>query len=225
MKERPVTERPYEKCLASGAQSLTDGELLAVILRCGTKNLSVLELACLLLEKHPVYKGISGLHHLDYQMLLEIPGIGKVKATNLLCVLELSKRLARSSVAEMYDFSSPENVAAYFMEELRHLEEERVKLLLLNTRQKMIRETTLSAGTTNQAYVPVREIFLAALKHSAAAVLLVHNHPSGEPGPSKEDILLTRRVKEAGELLDIPLLDHVIIGDHCYVSLKEKGLI
>ena len=111
MKERPETERPYEKCLRAGAESLTDGELLAVIIRCGTRSCTALELAFSLLNRHPVYKGLAGLHHLDIEMLKEIPGIGNVKAIEILCVLELSKRLARASIKEESDFSSPDYIA------------------------------------------------------------------------------------------------------------------
>ena len=112
MKERPETERPYEKCLRAGAESLTDGELLAVIIRCGTRSCTALELAFSLLNRHPVYKGLAGLHHLDIEMLKEIPGIGNVKAIEILCVLELSKRLARASIKEESDFSSPDYIAS-----------------------------------------------------------------------------------------------------------------
>ena len=115
MKERPETERPYEKCLRAGAESLTDGELLAVIIRCGTRSCTALELAFSLLNRHPVYKGLAGLHHLDIEMLKEIPGIGNVKAIEILCVLELSKRLARASIKEESDFSSPDYIAAYYL--------------------------------------------------------------------------------------------------------------
>ncbi len=121
MKQRPETERPYEKCLKAGAESLTDGELLAVLIRCGTKNYSALELAFALLDRHPVYKGLAGLYHLDMEMLKTIPGIGNVKAIEILCALELSKRLARASIKEESDFSSPEYIASYYMEEMRHL--------------------------------------------------------------------------------------------------------
>lgn len=225
MKERPQTERPYEKCMESGAESLTDGELLAVILRCGIRNCSALELACKLLEKHPVYEGLAGLHHLDYHTLREIPGIGKVKAVELLCVMELSKRLARASVDRQVEFTSPDYVASFYMEDMRHLESEQVRLLLLNNRSRLIRDVVLSRGTVNQALVPVRDIFVTALRYGAVSLILLHNHPSGDPEPSREDILLTNRLKEAGLMLDIPLVDHIIIGDCCYCSFRERQML
>lgn len=225
MKERPETERPYEKCMKVGAESLTDGELLAVILRCGTKKHSAMELAYGLLDCHPVYKGLAGLYHLDRETLKSLPGIGDVKAVLLLCVLELSKRLARSSLARNSDFSAPEYIAAYYMEEMRHLSVEKVKLLLLDGRHRLMRDVTISTGTANSASVPLRTIFVEALKHEAVYLILLHNHPSGYPEPSREDLVITRKVKEAGELLGIPLTDHIIIGDRCFTSLREEGML
>ena len=200
MKQRPETERPYEKCLKAGAESLTDGELLAVLIRCGTKNYSALELAFALLDRHPVYKGLAGLYHLDMEMLKTIPGIGNVKAIEILCALELSKRLARASIKEESDFSSPEYIASYYMEEMRHLCVEKVMLLLLT-------------------------IFVEALRYEAVYMILIHNHPSGCPEPSREDLVITKQIKEAGELLGIPLSDHIIIGDKCYTSLREQQMM
>ena len=167
MKQRPETERPYEKCLKAGAESLTDGELLAVLIRCGTKNYSALELAFALLDRHPVYKGLAGLYHLDMEMLKTIPGIGNVKAIEILCALELSKRLARASIKEESDFSSPEYIASYYMEEMRHLCVEKVMLLLLDGRHRLMKEILLSKGTANSSWVPVRTIFVEALRYEA----------------------------------------------------------
>ncbi|MDD7114081.1 MAG: DNA repair protein RadC [Lachnospiraceae bacterium] len=225
MKERPLSERPYEKCLEFGPESLSDGELLAVLLRSGTRECSSLELAWTILEKHPVYKGIAGLYHLNLPMLKEIPGIGNVKAIEILCVGELSKRLARASIDLETDFSSPDYIAAYFMESMRHLETEKVMLLLLDGRHRLLKEVSLSKGDTNSAFVSVKGIFLEAFRFEAASIVLIHNHPSGYPEPSREDLVLTRRVKEAGELLGIPLLDHIIIGDRCFVSLREQKMM
>ena len=225
MKERPVSERPYEKCLAYGPEALSDGELLAVILRSGTRECSALELAWKILEKHPVYKGIAGLYHMKIGMLKEIPGIGNVKAIEILCILELSKRLSRASVAREADFSSPEYIAAYYMESMRHLEEERVLLLLLDGKHRLMKEIFLSQGTANSAYVSVKSIFTEAFRHEAVHIILLHNHPSGCPEPSREDLVLTRRIREAGELLGIPLTDHIIIGDQCFTSLREQKMM
>ena len=225
MKERPVAERPYEKCQETGPESLSDGELLAVILRSGTKERSVLEMAWELLDAHPSKKGLLGLCHMDREMLTHIPGIGDVKATQILCLLELSRRIARISDSGEGDFSCPEQVAGYYMEHMRHLDNEKVILLLLDNRNRLIRELVLSVGSENAAFVSVREIFRKALNVHAAGLILLHNHPSGLPEPSRDDLVLTKNIKEAGEMMGIPLLDHIIIGDLCFTSLKEQQML
>ncbi len=225
MKDRPVSERPYEKCLEYGAGSLTDGELLAVILRSGTKNCSALDLACMLLDAHPLHKGITGLHHMDLPSLTSIPGIGNVKAVELLCVAELARRLASSPGVRARDFSSPELIADCYMEQMRHLEEEHVKLLMLNGKHCLIREEEISVGTANSACVSARDIFMTALKYQAVYLILIHNHPSGDPEPSRQDLVLTRQIREAGDLLGIPLSDHIIIGNQRFISLRERKMM
>lgn len=223
MKNRPITERPYEKCLKNGPESLSDGELLAVILRTGARNCSALELAWQILDRHPIYKGLAALHHIDMKMLKTIPGIGDVKAIEILSIVELSKRLSRASLPTDHDFSSPDYIAAYYMEHVRHLDHEKVILLLLNGRHRLIREVPLSSGTANSAYVSTRSILIEALRSGAVYMILIHNHPSGDPEPSREDLVLTRRIREAGELIGIPLSDHIVIGDRCFVSLREQN--
>lgn len=225
MKDRPLEERPYEKCLKEGPGILTDGELLAVILRTGAKDCSAVELAWDILDKHPVYKGLAGLAHLSPELLKQIPGIGNVKTVQILCAVELSRRLSRASLSSEKDFSSPDYIAAYYMEHMRHLEAEKVFLLLLDGRHQLIKEITLSQGTAGSAYVSVKTIFLEAFRHGAVSIILLHNHPSGWPEPSREDLVLTRQVKEAGDLLGIPLTDHIIIGDQCYTSLREQKMM
>ena len=225
MKERPVTERPYEKCQETGPETLSDGELLAVILRTGTKDRSVLEMSWELLDKHPTMKGLEGLCHMSRESLEQIPGIGRVKATQILCVIELSRRIARTSIGGEGDFSSPEYIAAYYMEHMRHLEREQVLLLLLDGRYRLIRELVLSSGTESGALVSVKAVFQEAFRCEAAKLVMIHNHPSGHPEPSREDLVVTRRIKEAGEMMEIPLLDHIIIGDRCFTSLKEQKML
>ena len=151
------------------------------------------------------------------------PGIGKVKAIQILCLAELSKRIAREEAAEGLDFSSPTTIARYYMEDMRHRNREVLKLLLLNTRSRLIKETNVSTGTVDMALVSPRELFIEAFQKNASAIILLHNHPSGDPTPSREDVRITRRVYEAGMLIGIELLDHIIIGNNCFVSMKEKG--
>lgn len=227
IKDMLMDERPYEKCERFGAGSLTDIELLAVLLRTGTKGLSSLELARKLLypEDGTHKKGETHLQSWTKEELLKIHGIGKVKAIQILCLCELSKRLSQLSASEELDFSKPDTIAEYYMEDMRHRKQEYMKLLMLNTRSHLIGETELSKGTVNMSLVSPRELFIEALQKNAVYIIMMHNHPSGDPTPSKDDILITKRVKEAGKLLGIELLDHIIIGDKRYVSLAMEGYL
>ena len=202
-----LEDRPYEKCEQYGAEHLTDVELLAVLLRTGTKGENSLRLAQKIL--HPPFgsEGLLSVPQWSMEQLLKIKGIGKVKSIQILCL----------------DFSSPDSIARYYMEDLRHKKREVMKLLLLNTRSRLISEMDVSTGTINSTLVSPRELFVEALQKNAVSIILLHNHPSGDPTPSKEDLLTTRRIREAGALIGIELLDHIIIGDNCYFSLREKG--
>lgn len=225
IKELPVPERPYEKCMAMGPSSLSDAELLAVILRTGTKGQSALETARRILSLNPSMDGLLGLHHLSLNELKSVPGIGMVKAIQISCIGELSKRMTRKSIGKENLFISPDAVAAYFMEEMRHKEKEELRVVLLNTKGRMLHNAVVSIGTVNSSLISPREIFLEAFRFQAVSIILLHNHPSGDPEPSKEDILVTKRVYEAGSLLGISLTDHIIIGDNCFISLKERGIL
>lgn len=220
-------ERPYEKCERFGAGSLTDIELLAVLLRTGTKGESALELSRKLLypEKGVLPQAETHLQSWTKEKLMEINGIGRVKAIQILCLCELSKRMAQLSAREELDFSKPDTIAAYYMEEMRHYRQEHLKLLMLNTRSRLIGESELSKGTVNMSVISPRELFIEALQKNAVYIILLHNHPSGDPTPSKEDIQVTERVLAGGSLLGIELLDHIIIGDNCYVSLAEQQML
>lgn len=224
MKNIPDMERPYEKFLKSGAAILTDAELLAIVLRTGSRGENVIELAKRILY-HSGEDGILGLHRFSMERLVKIRGIGKVKAMQLICILELSKRLSKASVSEAVSFTSPSSIAEYYMEDLRHESQEIMKLIMINSKGKLIGEYEVSKGTVNASIITPREIFIEALHRQAVAVIALHNHPSGDPSPSKEDILLTRRVEEAGSIIGVKLLDHIIIGNNCYVSLREEGIL
>lgn len=226
MKDMPENDRPYEKCLQNGPESLSDGELLSIIIRTGSREDNSLTLAQKILALNYPSEGILGLLHLSLPELMQIKGIGKVKGAQLLCIGELSKRIWKKAVLEdVVTFTEPEDIVNYCVEDMRHMEQEQIRLMLLNTKGTLLKETLISQGTVNASVVSPREIFIEALKYHAVNVVVVHNHPSGDPSPSREDISLTRRIREAGELIGIRLLDHVIIGDNSYTSFKERGII
>lgn len=217
-------ERPYEKCLAYGAAALSDAELLAAILRTGSCGENVLKLAQRILY-HSGEDGILGIHQFSIERLMQIRGVGKVKAVQLVCISELAKRLSKATANDSFSFSSPESIAKYYMEDLRHEKQEVMKLIMANSKGKLLGETVISKGTVNASLITPREIFIEALHRQAVAIVIMHNHPSGNPTPSEEDIRLTKRISESGNLIGIILLDHIIIGDNCYVSLHNEGVI
>lgn len=225
MKELPVSERPYEKCNRYGASVLSDAELLAVILKTGTKNKTSLSLAVELLRLHPTYEGLLGLHHLTMQQLTEVKGMGKIKAVQLMCVLELSKRLSRETKNREGRFCCPADIAAYFMEEMRHLETEHLYAVFLDATGRLLHYEVVFVGTIQMSIVNPRELLRLALQYDTAHYVILHNHPSGSPEPSPEDISITEKLCQASDLIGVPLMDHIIIGDNRYVSMKERGCV
>ena len=215
---------PYERFLRFGPENLTESELLAIILRTGTKDASALELAdqVLALTKHP-RKGLLGLYDLTLEDLMKIKGIGQVKAIKLKSLAELSMRISCSRASRGLSFHHADKVADYYMEKLRHLNTESVYLLCLDTKAHLIHEEKISDGSVKMALISPREIFLKALEHKAVYILLLHNHPSGDPSPSSADYQITSDLAELGIKMDIPLLDHIIIGDNVYFSFKEAN--
>lgn len=226
MKDMPANDRPYEKCLRMGPESLSDGELLAVIIRTGSRRFSSLKLAQQVLELNYPEDGILGLCRLSLSELKKIDGIGDVKGIQLLCIGELSKRISRrSAMIRSIAFDRPEAVVDYYMEEMRHLAQEHLYIMLLNTKHMLIRDVLISKGTVNASLASPREIFIEALRYQAVGIILVHNHPSGDSTPSREDCLMTRRVAQSGSLIGIQLLDHIVIGDNNFCSLKKEGML
>lgn len=225
MKDLSVTERPYEKCISHGADCLSDAELVAVILRCGSKNQNALDLAQRILNAHPIHKGLAGLNFLGLDDLKKMEGVGEVKAVQIQCMAEFSKRMAKAVYKPFLTFHSPASIADYFMANTRYLDKEYVYLLLFDSKHRLLKELQISEGTINQAVVSPRDLFIQAIRYQAVFLILIHNHPSGDPSPSSQDLVLTRRVAEAGKLLDIELSDHIILGNNCYVSLAERGLL
>jgi len=225
MKAHRAEDRPYERCLAAGPVSLTDAELIAVILRTGTTGRNAVDLADSVLNLNRVRPGLSGLSNLTMAELTAVPGIGRVKAIQLMCLAELSRRMARRSAAERMMLDSPASVAAYYMEDLRAKEQECLCLVMLDTRCRLIADRIITVGTVNQSLVSAREIFIEALRHKAVSIILLHNHPSGDPTPSADDHAVTAKLCKAGELVGIVLADHIIIGDGRYLSFREEGFI
>lgn len=224
MKEIPESERPYEKCRLCGAGKLTDAELLAVLLRTGTRGENALDLARRILYQTGT-EGILGIHQFSMERLCKIKGIGTVKAVQISCISELAKRLAKASYSDTLCFSCPSTVASYYMEDMRHEKQEVMKLLMLNSKAKLIGETDISKGTVNASLITPRELFIEALMKNAVSIVLMHNHPSGDPTPSREDMLTTKRILDAGALIGIELLDHIVIGNNCYISFREEGIL
>lgn len=225
MNELPLLERPYERCINYGPSSLSDAQLLAAIIKTGSKNKSCLDIANDILNLHPVHKGLIGIYYLTIDDLKGIDGVGYVKAINILCIAELSKRLSKTNRYRGIAMNSPESIANYFMEELRNCNHEEIHAMFFDTKHHMISSKCFSKGTVNASIITPREVFIDALKYGAVFMILIHNHPSGDSTPSLEDIKLTKRFKAAGDLIGIELSDHIIIGDLEYTSLCEKGYV
>lgn len=225
MRELPEGERPYEKCFSHGPQFLSDAELIAAIIHTGTKGVKAVDVSREILEKSKTVPSILGILNMSNEDLMKINGVGMVKAAQLKCIAELSKRIAKAKAIHQIQLTSPSSIAEYYMEDLRHVEQEQVVLVMFDTKNKLLGEKTIYIGTVNASLVSPRELFIEALKNQAVYVVLLHNHPSGDPTPSKEDVLLTKRVQKAGNLIGIQLIDHIIIGNLCYTSLKEKNLM
>ena len=220
LRQIPHTERPRERMLAYGANALSQAELLAILLRTGTRSHSSVHLAQQILLK---YGHLRNLVDVSVDELTSIKGIGQAKAIQLLASIELGGRIAKSKLGDVVTVKTPRDAAMFIMEDLRYLKKENFVCLFLNTKNHIIAQETLSVGTLNASLVHPREVFRSAIRFSSASIICAHNHPSGDPTPSSEDITITRRLVDAGNLLGIDVLDHIIIGDGQYVSLKEQG--
>ena len=230
MSPQAMMDMPYEKFKRYGVENLTDSDLLAILLRTGTSEMNVQELARYLLVyasggKAEKNLSLIGLHELSYEQLQEIKGIGKIKALQIKAVLELSKRMASERVEARLKISEPSTLAAYFMEILRHEKSERFLVVLIDAKCKMIDYEVVSTGSLTASIVHPREVYKVAIKKSAHSIIVLHNHPSGDPTPSQEDLHITKRLKSVGEVMGIPLLDHIIIGDNSYKSLREESYL
>ena len=222
MKNLPESERPYERFQILGAEALSDAELLAIILKTGAKDYTALDLARDLLSE--CQGNLLNLYEIGYEQLLERRGIGPVKATQLKAIAELSKRIARTGRGYHLSMNCPSSIADYYMEELRHEEQELVICMMSDVKGHFLGDKILTRGTATGSLVTPREIFMEALRRHAVSLILIHNHPSGDPTPSPDDLQITARIYQAGELLGIHLLDHIVIGDQRYCSFREEGL-
>ena len=219
--EIPSGERPREKLLFYGAQFLSNEELLAIILRTGNKDSNVVELSYRII--HSV-GGLNGLFKASAKELMEVKGVKEAKATQILAMCELYKRFKVSELTQV-KISKPSDVAKLVLDELRMLRQEVLILINLDTKNKVISKKEIFKGGLNSSLVHPREIFREAVKDSAASIIICHNHPSGDPTPSRDDIHITTRLKEFGKMMGIELLDHLIIGDNIFISLKEKDIL
>ena len=219
------SERPREKAINMGIGSLSDSELLSIILGSGSKDENVITLAQRVLNSHEVHKGLIGLNYMSYHDLTAIKGIGRVKACQLMAVAELSKRMSMVRKNREINLSSPAEIAEFYMEYCRFLTREKVIVMFVSSSNTLLKWEVLSEGTVNRSIISPREVFIEALRCEAVNIILIHNHPSGDPEPSDMDIVVTKRIIKAGELLGIGLLDHIVMGDGCYVSMLERGYL
>ncbi|MEA3344933.1 MAG: DNA repair protein RadC [Chloroflexota bacterium] len=221
IKELPTAERPRERLERYGAEALSAAELLAIVLRTGVGGQNVLELANSLLAKHG---GLVGLARASSVELRETKGIGLAKVTQLKAALEIGRRLLLATPEARPQVRSPSDAANLLMAEMSLLEQEHLRTLLLDTKNHVLGSPTIYVGNVNTSLIRVAEVFREAIKSNCAGIIVAHNHPSGDPTPSPEDVAVTEQIVAAGELLDIEVLDHLVIGRQRYVSLKERGL-
>lgn len=221
IKELSPEDRPREKLYELGAEVLSNSELLAILIRTGTRERSALRIAEEMTQDNGLYKEIAKCRRV--QELSKIKGIGRVKAATILAALELGRRVACASAVESEHISSPGEGAQYLMGRLRNETHERFLVLLLNTKNRLIKMEQISEGSLTCSVVHPREVFAPAVLSHAASILVAHNHPSGDPRPSEEDQNLTRVLVETGNIMGIPVLDHLVIGDGRYYSFKEHG--
>lgn len=222
LRDIPQEQRPRERMLEVGAGALSHTELLAILLRTGTEQESAIHIAQRILNEAG---SLRNLVDMSVDELCQLKGIGPAKAIQLKAGIELGQRVMQTRFAERPVIRSPRDAADLLMEQLRYLQKEHFVCLFLNTKNHVISQETLSMGSLNASIVHPREVFRAAMKCSSASIVCAHNHPSGDPAPSPEDIQLTRRLVKAGEIVGIDVLDHIVIGDGKYASLKEQGFI
>jgi len=222
MKEVRECDRPYEKLEKDGEKNLSDVELLAIILKNGIRGVSIIELSTYILNK---FKGFRNIYNMSLEELKKIRGIGRVKAIQIKAMLEISKRISLEEKVKKIKIDSPESIADYYMEKMKDLEHEETKVVFLNTKYEILGDKTVSVGTINQSIIHPREVFKEAIRKNAHSIILVHNHPSGNPKPSESDEYITTKLEAVSRIIEIPLLDHIIVGEKDFYSFKEDEKI
>jgi DNA repair protein RadC len=222
VREWPESERPRERLIKHGGAALSDAQLLAILLRTGSGDRGVMDLAISLLD---TFKSLRNVDNASLSDLSSIKGIGTAKIAQIKAAFELGRRLMAESGNDGPLFLSSSAVYSCFAPRFKNLKKELFLCLLLDVKTRFIKEVKISEGTLTNSLIHPREAFKEAIRESAAAVIFIHNHPSGDPSPSRDDITVTERLKKAGEIIGISMLDHIIIGDGSYVSLKEKGIL
>lgn len=222
IKEMHDSDRPRERLMNYGPDKLTNQELLGIIINTGNRDESSITVANRIIKD---MKTIRELRGLTYQELISVKGIGEAKAITILAVIELAIRMHTHSLEEDIFIKSPDDVSNLLMEKMRYYQQEHFVVLYLSTKNMVIHQETMFKGSLNTSIVHPREVYKEAVKRSAAAIICVHNHPSGDPSPSREDIEVTKRLHECGEMIGVDFLDHIIIGSGKYISLKEMSFI
>ncbi|MDR7870279.1 MAG: DNA repair protein RadC [Tissierellaceae bacterium] len=222
IKDLPISERPREKLFSYGVESLSNAELLAIIIRTGHQEDTAVEVAQRILNLDK--KGLPYLTNVTPQQLTQVKGIGQCKAAQILAAIEIGKRINRWKADDKVKITSPMVIANLVMDEMRYLDKEHFNVALLDTKNQVLCIENISIGTLNASIVHPRDVFSVAIKKNANSIILLHNHPSGDPQPSNEDINITHRLSDVGNLVGIKVLDHIIIGDNRYLSFKEKNL-
>ena len=223
IKDMPEGERPREKMMQQGSSALSNAELLALLIGSGNRDDSALSLAVHVLSL--AEGSLRGLSNCQPEEYMSIKGVGKSCACRIAAAVELGRRMASAPPAQRVRLGDPDSAASLFMEEMRHLQQEKMRVAMINTKGELMAREDVSLGGIYSASASPREIFTNAVRKGAFGVVLAHNHPSGDPSPSAADISVTRQIADAGKLLGIQLMDHIIIGDGRFVSLKEMGVI
>jgi DNA repair protein radc len=221
MKDLPISERPRERLLKHGPETLSDAELLAIVLQTGTRGQNIVTICRHIFQEATLKK----LSRSCISELIKIPGIGQSKACQIVSLFELSRRLETYTEKPKWKIREPDDIFRYIYPRIREEKQEKFMILCLDTKNQIICDETIFVGGLDFSIAQPREIFKAALRESAASIVLIHNHPSGDPTPSREDIEITNRIIESGKLLGIDVCDHIIIGDGCYISLKQEEVI